>query len=163
MKLYDLSKLSILIVDDDRFMRNIVNKLLGGLGVKNVILSGGFDEALNILKDGPVDLIICDWDMGQRTGLDLLGHLRAGSLPDSRFTPFIMLTGNSTKRYVMRSRDAGVTEFLVKPISAKSLYARLVAIIENPRPFVRASGYFGPDRRRRQNEAMAEHRRRSSD
>jgi two-component system, chemotaxis family, chemotaxis protein CheY len=62
--------------------------------------------------------------------------------------PIIMLTGHSEKKRVTAARDAGVTEFLAKPISAKSLYERVLNIVVNPRPFIRAKGYFGPDRRR---------------
>src|SRR6185503_19347376 len=45
-------------------------------------------------------------------------------------------------------RDAGVTEFLAKPISAKALYQRIINVVANPRPFIKTKTYFGPDRRR---------------
>ena len=50
---------------------------------------------------------------------------------------------------MLQARDAGVTEFMAKPVSVKALCARINAIIDAPRPFIRANGYFGPDRRRR--------------
>jgi DNA-binding response OmpR family regulator len=59
-----------------------------------------------------------------------------------------MLTGHSEKRRVMTARDAGVTEFLAKPISAKGLYQRILNVVVSPRPFIRTKSYFGPDRRR---------------
>jgi DNA-binding response OmpR family regulator len=62
--------------------------------------------------------------------------------------PIIMLTGYSEKKCVIAARDAGITEFLAKPISAKALYQRILNVIANPRPFVRTKTYFGPDRRR---------------
>jgi DNA-binding response OmpR family regulator len=62
-----------------------------------------------------------------------------------------MLTGHSEKRRVVAARDAGVTEFLVKPLSARALYERIVNVVVNPRPFVRTKTYFGPDRRRNLN------------
>jgi DNA-binding response OmpR family regulator len=65
------------------------------------------------------------------------------------FLPIIMMTGHTERHRIFRARDSGVTEFLAKPITAKQLLMRLTNIIENPRPFVRARGYFGPDRRRR--------------
>jgi DNA-binding response OmpR family regulator len=64
------------------------------------------------------------------------------------FVPIIMLTGHSEKRRVTAARDAGVTEFLAKPLSAKALYERIVNVVVNPRPFVKTRTYFGPDRRR---------------
>jgi DNA-binding response OmpR family regulator len=59
-----------------------------------------------------------------------------------------MLTGHSDKRRVMMARDAGVTEFLAKPISAKALYQRIINVVVSPRPFIKTKNYFGPDRRR---------------
>ena len=62
-----------------------------------------------------------------------------------------MLTGHSEKKRVVSARDAGVTEFLAKPISAKGLYQRIVNVVANPRPFIKTKTYFGPDRRRNVN------------
>ena len=59
-----------------------------------------------------------------------------------------MLTGHSEKRRVTIARDAGVTEFLAKPISAKGLYQRILNVVVSPRPFIKTKSYFGPDRRR---------------
>jgi DNA-binding response OmpR family regulator len=69
------------------------------------------------------------------------------------YVAIIMLTGHSEKRRVVLARDAGITEFLAKPISAKGLYQRIVNIVANPRPFIRTKTYFGPDRRRNVNPA----------
>jgi two-component system, chemotaxis family, chemotaxis protein CheY len=59
-----------------------------------------------------------------------------------------MLTGHSEKKRVIAARDAGVTEFLAKPLSAKALYQRILNVVANPRPFIKTKTYFGPDRRR---------------
>jgi DNA-binding response OmpR family regulator len=59
-----------------------------------------------------------------------------------------MLTGHSERKRVLAARDAGVTEFLAKPISANSLYHRIANVVANPRPFIKTETYFGPDRRR---------------
>ena len=67
------------------------------------------------------------------------------------YVSIIMLTGHSEKRRVIAARDAGITEFLAKPISAKSLYQRIVNVVANPRPFIKTKSYFGPDRRRNVN------------
>jgi DNA-binding response OmpR family regulator len=62
-----------------------------------------------------------------------------------------MLTGHSEKKRVVSARDAGVTEFLTKPISAKALYERILNVVAKPRPFIKTKTYFGPDRRRNVN------------
>lgn len=64
------------------------------------------------------------------------------------FVPIIMVSGHAERRRVIMARDAGVNEFLVKPISPKALYDRLLAVVAFPRPFIRTKTYFGPDRRR---------------
>ena len=63
-------------------------------------------------------------------------------------TPLVLMSGHTEQWRVNMARDAGVNEFLAKPISAKTLYDRILAVIEKPRPFVRTKNYFGPCRRR---------------
>jgi DNA-binding response OmpR family regulator len=64
------------------------------------------------------------------------------------FVPIIMLTGHTERTRVTAARDAGITEFLAKPISAKGLYQRVFSVVAHPRPFIKTATYFGPDRRR---------------
>ena len=63
-----------------------------------------------------------------------------------------MLTGHTAIDHVRQARDAGVNEFLAKPVSVKAILTRLIAVIEHPRPYVRTKAYFGPCRRRRSPE-----------
>ena len=60
-----------------------------------------------------------------------------------------MITGHSTERRVHEARDAGVNEFMAKPLTARGVLERLALVIDHPRPFIRSDDYFGPDRRRR--------------
>jgi DNA-binding response OmpR family regulator len=85
--------------------------------------------------------------------------------PDSPnpFLPIIMMTGHSERSRVYEARDAGVTEFIVKPITAKAVLDRLNAVIMRPRPFIKADGYIGPCRRRRDTPDYAGPYRRGSD
>jgi DNA-binding response OmpR family regulator len=73
------------------------------------------------------------------------------------------MTGFSEKRRVFQARDAGVTEFLVKPFNARDLYRRIAQLIERPRQFVRSEDFFGPDRRRGSSETYTGPLRRESD
>lgn len=147
MKLYDLGSIGVLVVDDNRFMRTIVFNTLQGLGVKRIEQANGVDDALERLREGSYDLVISDWDMGEKSGIDLIKTMRASKL--TRMIPIVMLTANTTRKTVFSARDAGMTEFLAKPISAQSLYSRIVEVIERPRQYVKTKTYFGPDRRRR--------------
>jgi two-component system, chemotaxis family, chemotaxis protein CheY len=77
--------------------------------------------------------------------------------------PIIMVSGHTEKHRVEAARDAGVTEFLIKPITGHSLFSRIAEILERPRPFVRCDNYFGPDRRRHPLENYAGPWRRAED
>lgn len=94
------------------------------------------------------DIILADWVMPIFDGLELTQMIRQPGANSNPYVPIIMLTGHSEKKRVMSARDAGVTEFLCKPISAKALYERILNVVANPRPFIKSKTYFGPDRRR---------------
>jgi two-component system chemotaxis response regulator CheY len=144
----DISGLRFLVVDDNAHMRRIVRTLLHGYGVREVHEAEDGASGLEAFQSFSPDIIITDWVMPVFDGCELIQMIRR---PDSKLNPYvpiIMLTGHSEKRRVIQARDAGVHEFLCKPISAKALYDRIAAIILNPRPFARGKDYFGPDRRR---------------
>jgi DNA-binding response OmpR family regulator len=86
------------------------------------------------------------------SGLELVKLIRTSPDCPNPFVPVIMLTGHSQAEHVREARDAGATEFLAKPISAKGVLARMTLVIESPRSFVRTKEYFGPCRRRRADE-----------
>jgi PleD family two-component response regulator len=99
------------------------------------------------------DIVITDWAMPIFDGLELAQMIRQPESKGNPYAPIIMLTGHSEKRRVTVARDAGVTEFLAKPISAKGLYQRILNVVASPRPFIKTKTYFGPDRRRNTNSA----------
>jgi DNA-binding response OmpR family regulator len=148
---YNLERLNFLIVDDNKHMRALVKTILHALGAKNCLEALDGADAFKELRHFPADIIICDWNMSPLDGLDFVRLVRTGKDSPNPFVPIIMLTGHTEMNRVMEARDAGVHEFIAKPISAKGLYARIRAIIERPRAFVRTKTYFGPDRRRKIN------------
>jgi two-component system chemotaxis response regulator CheY len=155
--------LRVLLVDDNQHMRAIVTTVLAGVGVKHVRETRDGSEALQALRDWPADLAIVDFQMFPLDGVEFTRMVR--NAPDSKnpYLPIIMMTGHSEKSRVMEARDAGVTEFVAKPLTAKAVLDRIQAVIYHPRPFVRTSTYFGPDRRRRQDPAFLGPFRRASD
>jgi CheY-like chemotaxis protein len=106
------------------------------------------EEAWSILMVDPCDVIFCDWVMPGMTGLEFAEKIRTSPDSPNPFVPIVMLTGHTSLDHVHAARDAGVNEFLAKPVSANAILNRLVAVIEHPRPFVRTRAYFGPCRRR---------------
>lgn len=146
---YNLSKLRVLVVDDSKNMRMLVKTILNAIGVQTVREAVDGQAALAELRGGPIDVAIVDWVMEPMDGLEFVRQVRTAEDSPNPFLPIIMMTGHTERHRIFKARDSGVTEFLAKPITAKQLLMRLTNIIENPRPFVRARGYFGPDRRRR--------------
>ena len=144
----DLSSIRALVVDDNVYMRKIVRTLLVGLGIRTIDEAEDGAVALDKFTSHDPDIIITDWVMPILDGIELTRLIRNPKSKYNCYVPIIMLTGHSEKWRIIEARDAGVTEFLSKPVSAKSLYLRIASCIANPRPFVNKKGYFGPDRRR---------------
>lgn len=82
-------------------------------------------------------------------GCHLTRLIRPAVESTHQFTPIIMLTAYAERSKVEAARDAGVTEFCAKPVTATELYRKVSAVINTPRSFIRTPIYFGPDRRRR--------------
>ncbi|MEK7820372.1 MAG: response regulator [Pseudomonadota bacterium] len=147
---YNIERLNFLVVDDNQHMTMLVRRILHALGVRNCEEAFDGADALKVIKHFPADVIICDWEMQPLDGLEFVRMIRTGRDSPNQYVPIIMLTGHTETARVMEARDAGVTEFLAKPVSAKKLYSRIKSVIETPRPFLKAGHFFGPDRRRRQ-------------
>jgi two-component system, chemotaxis family, chemotaxis protein CheY len=144
-----LQRMTVLICDDNQNMRELLRAILQALGVVHIIDGREGDHAIQKLRDFNIDLVITDWAMEPKDGLDLTRWIRNDPDSPDQFMPVIMVTGHTEMDRITKARDAGVTEFIAKPVSARSLYQRLCSIIQNPRPFVRTKDYFGPDRRRK--------------
>ena len=145
---YNIERLNFLIVDDNKHMCTLVKTILNAFGVRNVVEAVDGADAFKVLKHFPADIIICDWVMQPLDGLDFVRLVRTGKDSPNPYVPVIMLTGHTEMHRVMEAREAGVSEFLAKPVSPKKLYARIRSIIEHQRNFVKTKAYFGPDRRR---------------
>ncbi|MBT6094337.1 MAG: response regulator [Rhodospirillaceae bacterium] len=159
MEAYDIRHINVLIVEDNRHMRFLLKTILQGLGIKSVEEAEDGSDALKLLQTFPADLIVTDWLMEPLDGIDLIRMIRTGSDTQDAFIPIIMLTGYTEVARVQEARDAGVTEFLAKPISSLALYHRMVQIIEKPRYFIQGGRYTGPDRRRREANFKGEDKR----
>jgi two-component system, chemotaxis family, chemotaxis protein CheY len=140
--------LKVLVADDNQHMRAIVCAVLKSIGVKHLREAHDGAEALAVLREWSADVAIVDFRMEPIDGVEFTRLVRNASDSKNPFLPIIMLTGYADRVRVMEARDAGVTELVVKPVTAKAVIARLHAVIFQPRPFVRTDGYFGPDRRR---------------
>ncbi len=144
-----LHDLKFLVVDDQPPIRTIVTGILKAAGVKHIYFAHDGASALEVIRLEFPDIVVTDMFMAGMDGLDMIRLIRNGEDTPNPFLPIIMLTARTETSFVLQARDAGVTEFAAKPISPANLLARVNSIICRPRPFIRAEGFFGPDRRRR--------------
>ncbi len=149
---YRFDRLKLMVVDDNLHMRKLVSTILQAFGATNITEAADGERALNMLRDSNPDVIFLDWAMDGMTGIELALAIRKSPQTPNPFVPMIMLTGHTNAEHVRQARDAGINEFLAKPVSVKGILSRLGSVIEHPRPFVRTGSYFGPCRRRRANE-----------
>jgi two-component system chemotaxis response regulator CheY len=145
-----LGALKVLLIDDNAHMRTITSAVLQSAGIRLVREAADGGAALEILRHDPVDLAIVDFKMFPLNGVEFTRLVRNSPDTANPYLPIIMMTGHSEKSVIVEARDAGVTEFVVKPITAKAILDRIQAVIFHPRPFVKTDEYFGPDRRRRE-------------
>jgi two-component system, chemotaxis family, chemotaxis protein CheY len=144
----NFSRLRFLVVEDNAHMRRILRTMLHGFGSREVFEADDGASGLEAFAHYGPDIIITDWVMPIFDGVELTNMIRQPGAKPNPFVPIIMLTGHTEKKNVAKARDAGITEFVAKPFSAKSLYERILNVVVNPRPFIRSNQYFGPDRRR---------------
>lgn len=141
-------QLRILIVDDVAQARKLLRGVLMHVGIREVIESGGRVEAFALVRTLYPDLVITDWSMPGGSGLDLIRDIRhQPSSPDPTL-PIILLSAHSRRQEVVQGRDAGATDFLVKPFTSAAVVSRLKDIVFRQRGNVVAPAYRGPDRRR---------------
>lgn len=148
-----LANIRVLIADRDVRTANLVQRILFSLGIRRMELATHGNQALQMLRSLPFDFMITEWNMHPLNGLDLVREIRSAK-DDNRVRrdiPIIMLTANADIAEVKAARDAGISEFVAKPFSARAISDRIVQIIENPRAFIDVPNYSGPCRRRRGN------------
>jgi CheY-like chemotaxis protein len=158
----NLRGIRFLVVDDNRYMRNLLRGILSAFGTKDVREAGDGADAFKELRHYSPDIIISDNYMSPLDGIEFTRMLRTGRDSPAPKVPVIMVTGYTDLHNVIAARDAGVHEFLAKPVSAHALYGRIHNVLTKPRPFVKTPGYFGPCRRRRTSTAAMTHDRRTT-
>lgn len=158
-----LDRLKVLVVDDKQHMRTLLRGLLTALGVQEIFEAENGAGALDLLNRKRCDLILSDMSMEGMDGLEFTRQVRGLAQRFNPTVPIIMISGFTERYLVEAARDAGVSEFLVKPITLQNLTARIAEVLERPRRFVHTPTYSGPDRRRKQRENYNGPRRRQED
>jgi CheY-like chemotaxis protein len=144
----NLHRLRIMIVEDNPRMMLIIKALLRGFGITEFIEAKSEPQAWEKLQDHTVDIIVLDRMLAEGDGLSFTRRVRTSEDSTCPYIPIIMLSAHSERSRVAEARDAGVTEFCRKPVTAKDLLAKISSVVDRPRAFVRTRQFFGPDRRR---------------
>jgi two-component system chemotaxis response regulator CheY len=139
-----IQQLHVLLVDDSAYMRAIVRGLLNHIGVKRISEAGDGIVALDRIREDTPDIIVLDWVMPLLNGPELMRIVRSPGVFPTPDIPIIMLTAHGKESRIRESVSLGVNEFLCKPVSAKSLFERLVSIVLKPRVSVQMGEYYGP-------------------
>lgn len=142
-----LNDIHVLVVDDNKQMRFLVRCLLRAGGISKVTEAETGKQAFDVMRARPVDLIIVDWKMAPVDGLAFTHMVRRNNDSPNPYVPILMLTAHTEISRVAAARDAGVSGFVRKPISAQLLFDRISNVLTDTRMFVRNDTFFGPDRR----------------
>ena len=121
------TQVKILVVDDYATMRHILRNLLSTIGMTEVEEASDGGEALSKLRAGKFDLVISDWNMEPVTGLDLLRQVRSDQALAR--LPFLMVTAESKTENVIAAKQAGVSNYIVKPFNAETLKTKIAAVM----------------------------------
>ena len=119
--------MQILIVDDYNTMLRIIRNLLRQLGFENVDEATDGTQAFEKMGEKQYGLVISDWNMEPMTGIELLRKVRADE--GMKATPFIMVTAESKSENVIAAKEAGVSNYIVKPFNAETLKAKMVSVL----------------------------------
>lgn len=138
-----------LVVDDHQPMREILKSLLFGLGARQVQEARDAAQAFEMMRFAPFDVLLTDYDMEGETGVQLARRLRWAQGNANQRIAIVMVTGRAEGPVILSARDAGVDEYLIKPLTTVSLCQKIEAVLARRRPFIESTGYVGPDRRRR--------------
>ena len=141
--------LVILVADSNAYMRRVTRMMLTNLGVRAIYEAVDGVAALDAIRTVSPDVMIMNWDMPVLDGPEVMRIVRSPDAFPKPNLPIIMLTDLGLRSRVHAAIKLGVHEFLVKPISPKTLHQRLLGILLNPRPMVRAGSYYVPLPRRR--------------
>ena len=138
----DFNLLRFLVIDDNALTRRVVRMLLQRFGADEVYEADDGATGLEAVIHFMPDIVIADWVMPNLDGLELTRVIRQAGLNADPYVPIIMLSGYSEPARIAKAHDAGVTQFLTKPISLQALYDAIVTVVANPIAFHRDRELF---------------------
>lgn len=148
--IFNLDSAVTMVVDDSAFALELTTQALLGFGIKTRYVCHSATEAMEILQDSDIDLLMVDADMPGTSGYELVRWLRRANLEPNSFVPVILMAPHVRRKNLDEARNCGANFVITKPFSATTLLERVVWVARDQRPFLTVGDYFGPDRRFRE-------------
>jgi len=131
----DFDRLRFLVIDDSPHMRTVVRALLRGFGAREIFEADDGATGVEALTHFMPDIVITDWVMPNLDGLELTRVIRQSGVAADPYVPIIMLSAYTEQTRIDKAYDAGVTQFLTKPISARALYEAILTVVADQNAF----------------------------
>lgn len=158
-----LRKSTVAIVSENAYSRDLTANAVRQIGSPRILLVRGLADAREQFAVQPPTVILCDNDAPGSDALVFTIKLRQGELPAAAATPIVLITSHTRSLDVKAARDAGVSEYVMRPYTVGALATRLESSLLTPRPFVESPNYTGPCRRRRSGLSFGGPYRRATD
>lgn len=158
----NFEKLKFMIVEDNFEIRRHIHQILKDNKARKIVTVSSEEEAVWRMQIMLPDVLIVGWNLSSVNGVDFTKVLRTSPSSPSKYLPIVLIANLAYTKDVKKARDAGASEILAVPFSAKSLYSRICSVIEKPRSFISSKKYTGPDRRRKKATDYAGSNRRKS-
>ena len=144
----DWRSLSVLIVDDNKYICLLMQTILRSTGIRNINIAHSGSSALTLLKDFCPDIAIVDVIMDGIDGIEFTKTVRSDRNGLDIFLPIILVSASTDMATIRKAISAGANDFVTKPLAPANLLVRVSRALLKPRLFIRSSTFFGPDRRR---------------
>jgi DNA-binding response OmpR family regulator len=144
---FDLSRVRVLLIDNNPYWLRLMASVLGSFGVRDQARCASVAEAKRKAAAAAFDVVITDCHLPDLDGYDFVRWLRRSGNEANAFIPVIIVTSHTQRSKVAKARDCGANYIVAKPLKPGVLLERLVWVSRDPRPFVEAGDYIGPDRR----------------
>ena len=121
--------MKVLIVDDFATMRRVLKNIMKQIGFSNITEAENGKEGLKILKEETIDLVLCDWNMPEMPGIDLLREVRKDEQLKDK--PFVMITAEAQKENILEAVKEGVSSYIVKPFTPETVEEKLAKVFNS--------------------------------
>ena len=140
---------SVLVVEPSTYYSSLIRDWLSECGIRDVHFCATAEQARRRVDDERFSALVIDSKLEDGSGIALAREIRHAARCPNRMTPLVILDSRSTRRRISAARDGGASEYVCKPMSRRSFTDHFRKALLDKRSYIKAKGYFGPDRRRK--------------